>query len=95
MSLERIEIKNSLSAKVELNSVSGTPYKWEMLDAPKSIQSRSNTPQTKKAKQNKADLKSIFMIEARKKGTYEIEFVLSAPFASKPLSKKKIEITFH
>jgi len=82
------------TAKIELGSLAGTPYSWE-------ITSKDDKDLTHEvdvipsSDKKRPCLKSIFKFQAKKPGTYEVELELNAPFMSEPAAKKRFKITFH
>lgn len=94
MKSERIEVAAGEKAMIALKSAANTPFRWEMTGGIEGLDTEMDIVPLRPSGQN-PQLKSMFNIAARKPGTYKVDFALTAPFISAPISRKSYEITFN
>lgn len=93
MENESVTTRFGKSAKIELGSLAGTPYSWEITKKDKDLTHEVEVVPGNDKK--RPTLKSTFKFQAKKPGTYEVDLELNAPFMSEPAAKKRFKITFH
>lgn len=93
MQKETVRTRFGKVATIELDSLAGTPYSWELTEEKEGLSHEMDVIPSKDKKAPK--LKSVFKFKAKKPGTYSVDIELTDPFMSKPAEKKRFNITFH